>query len=510
MQREYKCDLFEKQHPMCERGNVNSLLVSPPMITGDTSMTSIRRLLGLFATIALVAFAAPAVAQSKLFDFTVPTSLATSSTSQLITITFTNLGSSPPNSLEVDILDANSNNPNLRFDTTKAVTYTGYTGTPLLTGTRFQLTNLNPAPKKNGVVTIKLYVFVTGAGTCTGTTGYWNAFMWAGSPGSPSTSYAKLYPFDPATQPLSADPKTTNITTNCTISFVNQPADAFVNSSITSKPFNSAGQQLQVQLLVNGSAPSPAVTPTVSSACAASASATATDGSGVSTLALTSSASAQSGCYITASATGFGSVDSTHPPGFKIVDPTGILGCEDSNNKAGNPDIDPTGDIAYTGTADWSLIRASTPGCTPIPYTFNLDPANKKFSFVADKGNPAQPLLVEYIVLWNPETPTAADGYPTDYHLLLAWGFGVLPPANYFTPSVPCKQDVLAFSSLQTIPSVEPFITLSAGGLTQYTPGTTAAMCHAAHGWGAVGPLSAPQVQFADKVIDTDGFGSKP
>ena len=89
-------------------------------------------------------------------------------------------------------------------------------------------------------------------------------------------------------------------------------------------------------------------------------------------------------------------------------------------------------------------------------------------------------------------------------------GVRVFPPANYFTPSVPCKQDVLAFSSLQTIPSVEPFITLSAGGLTQYTPGTTAAMCHAAHGWGAVGPLSAPQVQFADKVIDTDGFGSKP
>ena len=67
-------------------------------------MNSIRKFLGLvMAAVVLGAFSLPAAAQSKLFTFSVtPARWPASSTSQAITVTYTNLGTSPPNSLELD------------------------------------------------------------------------------------------------------------------------------------------------------------------------------------------------------------------------------------------------------------------------------------------------------------------------------------------------------------------------------------------------------------------------
>ena len=201
-------------------------------------MTSIRRLLGLFVTIALVAFAAPAMAPVEVVRFTVPTifgDLEHVSTKSPLSSRM--IGSSPPNSLEIDILDANSNNPNLTFDTArKAVTYTGYTGTPLPPAPSSNLPTSIPRPRRTGVSRLSCMSFSrapepvqarrdTGTRLCGPVPRARQVYA----------SYSRWRPPQPS--------KLRTSQRAARISFVNQPANAFVDSSITSKPFNSAGQR---------------------------------------------------------------------------------------------------------------------------------------------------------------------------------------------------------------------------------------------------------------------------
>ena len=281
--------------------------------------------------------------------------------------------------------------------------------------------------------------------------------MWTGSPTSPSQSYPKSPSYDPATQPLSQDPYFTDVSTNCTISFFSQPADAFAGASVTTMPFNSAGAKVQVQLLANGSAP-PRVTPTVSTTCAVSASATPTDGTtGRSTLDATSTGTlAESGCLISASASGYTPSPATSSQ-FNIFKPDGTLGCDSSNNFAHDSShdntnwYDPNTDGPFIGAQGWGLRRhintipdpnAANPDCPAvIPYVFTFDGTTS--AFIADKLG--QSVIVEY-VLALPNT--SVTGWPPARQPKFAWGFSTLPPDGAFTDGLVCNDDDVDASSM--------------------------------------------------------------
>jgi Divergent InlB B-repeat domain len=309
---------------------------------------------------------------------------------------------------------------------------------------------------------------------------------------------------------------TANFTVN-TLTFQNQPADAFPGSVITDTPFNNPkGNPIKVQLLVDGSAP-PVGTQVAMDSVACSIHGTAnTDSSGFVVFSTLSSSASQdvSGCILTASATGFPSPTSNSP--FKISIPTGTIGCDPDNNKGGS--FDPTTDMAF-GPGDPSLVYGLIRGpntdsgpCTLIPYTFTLNPDNT-FSFVADKGD--QKVIVEYTVVWAPVAidPTPGTYTPgagmtagwTQRRPLFAWGMAAPGPGDY-VPALACViDDVTAgLGALPMIPDVDPF---HLNSHTQYLPGTQAAMCVAQHGWTSVG---GGNVLYWTKIIDSDGFGKLP
>jgi hypothetical protein len=301
-----------------------------------------------------------------------------------------------------------------------------------------------------------------------------------------------------------------------TLAFQNQPADAFPGSVITDTPFNNPkGNFIKVLLQVDGSAaPVGTQVKLDSDACSIHGIAN-TDSGGFavfSTLSSTASGSV-TGCVLTASATGFPSPTSTGT--FKISAPTGVLGCDSSNNKGGS--FDPNTDLAYgpgDATSVYGLIRGpNTDGgnCTQIPYTFTLNPDNT-FSFVADKGD--QKVIVEYTVVWAPvaidPTPPYAPGPNTagwtQKRPQFAWGMAApIYPVDYVDALACVKDDLtLGLGALPIIPDADPF---HGNSHTQYLPGTQAAMCVAQHGWTSIG---GGQVLYWTKIIDSDGFGKLP
>jgi hypothetical protein len=101
MQREYKCVLRKATRFWGERGEVAAMFVS--RLRGDSSMTSIRKLLGLFATIALMAFAIPGIAADKLFLLS----------AKVYTLTGTsNSGVIPAGTTSIVLLDYANQSPN--------------------------------------------------------------------------------------------------------------------------------------------------------------------------------------------------------------------------------------------------------------------------------------------------------------------------------------------------------------------------------------------------------------
>ncbi len=461
-------------------------------------MTSLRKVLALLAVLTPAAFALPANAANKTFTITPPASLAPGT--QTIQVTFTNTGSSNFNSFELDATSAY-----LQFNTLPApsIVTPGITGTvSIINATTLQFVNTTPIKKS-----VTVQVSVTTTGSCGSASATWFAHAWTGSPSSPSETFT-----------LTPLPANTAINLNCTLTFVNQPADALAGSVITTTPFNTpAGQYVKVRLLVNGSPP-PTTTANVDSDACFIHGAASTDASGYaefSTLKSTAAADV-SGCILTATASG-GYPPATSTPPFKIVHPLGILGCiftgDDQNNKGGN--LDPMADMAYGlppgETQDWGLIRGpNTDGgpCTEIPYAFTLNPDNTA-SFIADKLG--QKVMVEYVVIWAPVPVDALPAmYPgagqqktagwTQRRPELAWGMGTPGPSDY-VPALACVVDDVfsGLAALPFIPDVDPF---HGNSHSQYVPGTQAAMCVAQHGWTSVG---GGNVQYWSKVIDTDG-----
>ena len=473
-------------------------------------MDWIRTLVGLFMAVLLAAFVSPGIAATdKTFTIAPPSSLSVGS--QQISVTFTNLGNSSNfNSIELDV--DSSSAANLQFDTSKPVTWTSTfsASVSVKSASKLQIVSISPSVKKT--ITITAWVIATGNGTCGFARAYWDAHAWTGSPSSPSQTFSlsPLYAAPPA------DPYHSDIQPNCTLSFVNQPADALAGSVITTTPFNNpAGALVKVQLLANGSPP-PATSVLVDSAsCNIHGSAT-TDTDGYATFAMLSSAAqaSVSGCILTATASG---LSANSAPPFKIVMPTGTLGCDFANNtntKGGN--LDPDADQPVGTAPDWGLIRGpNTDGgdCTPIPYTFTLNPDNTA-SFVADKLG--QKVVVEYIVLWYPvpvdASPTSYPGAGiqltagwTDRRPTLAWGTGAPGPSDY-VPALACVVDNVnaGTAAFPLIPDVDPF---HANSHSQYLPNTLASMCVAQHGWTAIG---SGNVQYWSKIIDRDGFVRLP
>jgi hypothetical protein len=191
---------------------------------------------------------------------------------------------------------------------------------------------------------------------CTTESMNWFAYAWTGSPSSPSQSFA-----------LSNGVQRTTSTPKCTIRFGTQPADAFVDSTITGEPLASLSTDVvTVELLQDGSVATGATDIVeVVSACAATADTAAVDG--VASLSALKATSADPACVLTASAVGYGTVDSTP---FKVLEPTGVLNCGDSETAPEEEGV--------TGT----LTRLDTQDCTLLDYSLDFD--GQTLVFLAD------------------------------------------------------------------------------------------------------------------------------
>ncbi len=456
-------------------------------------MTSIRRLLFLVTTLALMAFALPASA-AKTITLTVPAGPLAAGV-QTIQVSINNTGNSNANSFEIDWI------PNANFSVqggfvTAQPANVGTLKDPGVFGSPYKGIVFNKQAPNKSSVAITLNVTVTGSCGPTSTT--WKAAAWTGSPGPLSTS------FD-----LTGGPYSTSTAGGaCTISYVTQPKDAFTGKTITSVPFDSAGTPVKVQLMI-GAAPAAGVSVSASSvACSITGSAT-TDSSGIAAFAtLTSTASASvSGCVLSASATGY-SPNPANSNSFNIVKPDGTLGCNNTNNFAGTPAYDPNGNGPFVGTPGFALRRHfNLTGDCPfdIPYTATFDPANDAFSFIADKLG--QSVIVEYALVLNPSA--TVNGWPPDRHPKFAWGPGLSTnPPSYpgdYIDGLACNNNFVDSTSRPNNPPVPPY---STSLFPQYTPaGSPAQMCVSQLGWT---PVAAGMVQWWIKVTDSDGFTKMP
>ncbi len=276
-----------------------------------------------------------------------PTTLL--ATTAAVSAKITNTGNSNANSFEVDW----TTNPNF---TVTGASVGGTAGTCSTAGKKPGYSGcvfLKQVPTKSSV-TVTLNVRVTNQ--CTPMSISWIAYAWTGAPGSVSTSFE-----------LTGAPSITSSSPSCDIKFVTQPKDAFIGSTITSSPFNSAGAPVTVQLRQNGAAAADtAVSLSASSGCATATSAT-TDSSGVAELEFT--AAVAGSCVLTASAPGYGSVDSQS---FQVVEP-GQLGCDTDNNAFGTTGV---GGLAVNGTrlanvddpSPTAVGGSPAPSCVVVPY----------------------------------------------------------------------------------------------------------------------------------------------
>jgi hypothetical protein len=478
------------------------------------------KLASAVALLAIATFAPPSLAQvDKTYslkisnaDLTFPATIQGGATTTIVAV-FDNEG--PPGS-NSSFNSVQLGTPSSRFVILSATPDSGKLASAIPAGGATSISIVKTTPQRVDDPPFKVTMSVKSldaSSTCAATpAGNWSS---TASTGSGNTNQNFAYA-------ASGNSLSMNVTADCSVAFVTQPADALAGSVITSTPFNTpAGVPVKVRLRMNGAAP-PATTVSVNSAACSIAASETTDANGdavFSSLASTASADV-SGCVLTAGASGYPSANSTPP--FKILAPAGTLGCIFSgpgrNNSGGT--LDPEADNAYGLPGGepqaWGLVRGpNTDGgdCTPIPYVFTLNPDNTA-SFIADKLG--QKVIVEYVVIWAPVAAEAAPGsYPgagnqlnagwTQRRPALAWGIGTPGPSDY-VPALACVVDDVSsgLAALPIIPDVDPF---HGNAHSQYLPGAQAAMCVAQHGWTAVG---GGNVQYWSKIIDTDGFVRLP
>jgi len=206
-------------------------------------MKSLRNLVGLILALALAAFGAPALAQTKIYSLTVPTSTVAAGQTATIVATFKN----------------ETPNGNSSFNSIQGLKVTGplsIIGVSVPNGSvqpspipaagvkSINITSMSPV--KNGkTFAVTLTVKADSAVGCTNSSATWMVDnVWTGSDLSGNT-FARI----PAG---SAWPTTTVAGGACSLSFAPAPADALTNQSITSTPFSDIGPSVKVKA-VNGS-----------------------------------------------------------------------------------------------------------------------------------------------------------------------------------------------------------------------------------------------------------------
>lgn len=206
-------------------------------------MKSLRNLVGLILALALAAFGAPALAQTKIYSLTLPTSSVAPGQTAEIIATFKN----------------ETPNGNSSFNSIQGLKVTGplsIVGVSVPNGgvqpspipaagvKSINITSMSPV--KNGqTFKVTLTVKADAAPGCTNSSATWTVDnVWTGSALSGNT-FARV--------PAGGSWPTTTVTGGaCSLSFAPGPADALTNQSITSTPFSNIGPSVKVKA-VNGS-----------------------------------------------------------------------------------------------------------------------------------------------------------------------------------------------------------------------------------------------------------------
>jgi hypothetical protein len=480
-------------------------------------MNSMRKLLCILTAVVLATFALSANAAKTITLTNVsgqtavlnPAPTLTAGANQTIYLQLNNTGNSNASSLEIDW----TNTPQF---TVNSGTINGSKGTitgTLVAGQTPPLGSYNgiqftfTLPQKTSVV-VTLNVTVNAGSTCGGPQVTWQPYAWTGGVGVPSSSFAAP-PTGTYTSNLAG-------ATNCSLTFTQQPADAFVGSVITTAPFNStATPPVTVQALQSSTAVS-GVSVSIGSTggtCSISGSAT-TDSGGNAKFTSLSSSTAGTDCQLTATATGFTSAPLSNA--FDVVQSQGTLSCDTTkpNNLAGNLNPDA---IPALGDPDWGLKRGlNTDGQCPgidVPFTFLVDGTTNTAHFTEDSLG--QPTSVEYIIRW---APVAVD--PDKWSAkqpCVSWG---VPNPVYgedtdgvcvgdYVPALACVSNNVSGGTavMPLIPNAYPFNNSVENSYSQYQPTTPAKVCIAQQGWTSDNQVQNGQVQYWHKFIDQADTG---
>jgi hypothetical protein len=361
-------------------------------------------------------------------------------------------------------------------------------------------------PQKSSIV-IALNVTVNAGATCGAQQVTWQPYAWTGGVGTPSSSFSSPS-LGTYTSKLPGAP-------DCSLSFFNQPADAFVSSVITTVPFNSTAAPVKVQAMQGGSTPVSGVSVSMGStggSCSISGSAT-TDGTGTATLTSISSSAAGDDCQLTATAAGFTSATSN---AFDVVQQQGILSCNptDPNNAKGNLNPDA---VPPLGAPDWGLKRGLNTDATcgaDVPFTLVVDGNTNTAHFTEDSLG--QPTSVEYIIRWA-TVPVDGDKWSAKQPCV-SWGVpnpvygedGAGVCVGDYVPAVACVSNNVSGGTavMPFIPNAYPFNDQAkepAASYPQYQVGIQAKVCIAQQGWTS--DSSLPGVQYWHKFIDQADTG---
>jgi hypothetical protein len=476
---------------------------------GIHNMNGMRKLFYFFTAILLATFALSANAAKTitLTDSTTagqPAFLGVTLTTATTTVyvQLNNTGNSNASSMELDWTNTPQFTVNGATISTSKGTLTGTLVTGQTTpgsykGVVFTFT----LPQKSAVV-IALNVTVNAGATCAAPQITWQPYAWTGGVGTPSSSFGSP----------SLGTYTSKLpgAANCSLSFFNQPADAFVSSVITTVPFNSTATPVKVQAMQGASTPVSGVSVSIGStggSCSISGSAT-TDATGTATLTSLSSSAAGDDCQLTATAAGFTSATSA---AFDVVQQQGILSCDPNNpnNAAGNLNPDA---VPPLGAPDWGLKRGLNTDATcgaDVPFTLVVDGNTNTGHFTEDSLG--QPTSVEYIIRWK-TVPVDGDKWSAKQPCV-SWG---IPNPNYledvngvcvgdYVPAVACVSNNVSGGTavMPLIPDAYPFNDQTeepAGSYPQYQVGIQAKVCIAQQGWTS--DSSLPGVQYWHKFID--------
>jgi hypothetical protein len=486
---------------------ISALAVRVGGSTGGNNMRAKNKFVCLIAVL-LAAFAVSANA-AKTITLTNSTTagqapfLGVTLTTGTVYVQLNNTGNSNASSLELDWTNTpqftvNSATINTSKGVLAGTLITGQTTPGSYKGVVFTFT----LPQKSAVV-IALNVTVNAGTTCGSPQITWQPYAWTGGVGTPSSSFSA--------PPLGAYTSNLPGAANCSLSFLNQPMDAFVGSVITTAPFNSTAAPVKVQAMQGSTAVS-GVSVSIGStggSCSISGSAT-TDSGGNATLTSISSSAAGADCQLTAAAAGFTSATSN---AFDVVQQQGTLSCDpnDPNNAAGNLNPDA---IPPLGDPDWGLKRGlntdNTCGAN-VPFTLTVNGDDNSAHFLEDSLG--QPTSVEYIIRWK-TVPVDSDKWSAKQPCV-SWG---IPDPVYgedangicvgdYVPALACVSNNVSGGTavMPAIPNTYPFNDVVEGSYPQYQPTTPAKVCIAQQGWTSDG--SVPGVQYWHKFIDQADTG---